>query len=267
MSEVAHPLPLEDVAYLYDDTLEGLLSAVFLAYERHEVPLDVVPSERFEPRLGQSAIAVETDFARAERVRRGVVRICGRRAFTAIMRASTCDDPDTGTIIYRFVRYAMARPSNRHSHPILDELTTPEVVDLHRLEKHAINECEKMRQFVRFSHLENGIWFARVNPNASVVPLVMGHFTGRFNDQPFIIYDEAHEIAGVYDGFTWELVRGQAANVPEATARDRQIQDAWKRFYDVLSIDARYNPELRRHFMPVRFWKNLTEMRPETPAP
>ena len=106
------------------------------------------------------------------------------------------------------------------------------------------------------------MWFARVNPNANVVPLIMGYFAARLNDQPFIIYDEAHHLAGVYDGRSWQLVAGDAVSVPPATDHDRQMQEAWKRFYDALAVDARYNPELRRHFMPVRLWRNLTELEP-----
>lgn len=254
--------PIQNVAYLYDGTLEGLLSAVFLAYERCEQPEDVVRECAYEPRLLQSAIPVETDFDRADRVRRGIERSCGKASFTAVMRASTCDGYDTGTIIYRFIRYAMSRPESMRRIPVLDELANPAVADLQRLVTHVGNETERMRQFVRFSHLENGVWYAHVNPNANAVPLIMGYFAARLNDQPFIIYDEAHHVAGIYDGRSWELVAGDAVNVPPATDHDRQMQEAWKRFYDALAVDARYNPELRRHFMPVRLWRNLTEMQP-----
>ena len=258
--------PLQDVAYLYDGSLEGLLSAIFLAYERHEQPLDIVPERLYEPRLMQSSIVVETDFERADRVRRGIVRSCGKAAFNAVVRASTCDGYDKGTVIYRFVRYAMSRPDSLRGVPALDELANPAVRDLHGLLTFVRNESERMRQFVRFAHLENGVWYARVSPDASVVPLIMDYFADRLNDQPFIIYDEAHHLAGVYDGTSWQLVEGDAVNVPPATDRDRLMQEAWKSFYDALSIDARYNPELRRHFMPVRLWRNLTEMQPRGAA-
>ena len=33
--------------------LEGLLSAIFAAYEHHEHPTDVAPEERLQPRLSQ----------------------------------------------------------------------------------------------------------------------------------------------------------------------------------------------------------------------
>lgn len=254
--------PLQQVAYLHDGTLEGLLSAVFLAYERHEQPEDIVPAQRYQPRLGQSALHVDTDFGRADRVRRGIERAVGRDAFSAIMRASTCDDYDTGAVVHRFVRYAMARPASRRRLAILDELSNPVVADLLQLARHAANEAERMRQFVRFQHLENGVWFARASPNAAVVPLVMGYFAARLNDQPFVIYDDAHSMAGLYDGRRWQLVRAGISVLPSATTHDELMQEAWKRFYDALSIDARYNPELRRQFMPVRLWKDLPEMQP-----
>lgn len=254
--------PLEQVAYIHDGTLEGLLTCVFLAYERHEAPEDIVPEAVYEPRLGQSALFVETEFQKADRVRVGVEKVVGSDSFKAVMRASTCDDYDTGITVFRFIRYVMARPKSARQIPVLDELANPAVADLLRLVKHASNEAERMRQFVRFSHLENGVWYSKVNPNASVVPLVMGYFAARLNDQPFIIYDEAHSLAGVYDGRSWQLMRGDALNVPQATGQDGLMQEAWKCFYDALSIDARYNPELRRQYMPVRLWNNLTEMQP-----
>jgi hypothetical protein len=38
----------DEVAYAYDGSLEGLLSAVFAAYERHEHPTDIAPEERLQ---------------------------------------------------------------------------------------------------------------------------------------------------------------------------------------------------------------------------
>ena len=90
----------------------------------------------------------------------------------------------------------------------------------------------------------------------------MPHFVARFNVQPFLIYDEVHHIAGVYDGHDWHLIRGTADNAGEGASDDAYVEALWQRFYDSLSIDARYHPELRRQFMPVRLWKNLPEMAP-----
>lgn len=262
-SESYQPMgePLQHVAYLHDGSLEGVLCCIFEAYARREVPEDIVSERLYQPRFEQSSFFVQTDFDRALRVRRGIEREAGTRAFGTVVRAAANDSPDAGMVIYRFVRYVMDKRSGRDKRRgVLNDLANPIVGDLVALEKRVVNEEEKMRQFVRFSHLENGVWFARCNPNANVIPLVMKHFVARFNVQPFIIYDENHRIAGVYDGNDWSLVSDEVVDVPSRTAEDAYIEKLWQRFYDSLAIDARYNPELRRHFVPARLAKTLPEM-------
>ena len=259
--------PLSHVAYLHDGSLEGLLSAVFAAYQRHEQPEDIVCEKTYQPRLMQSSLFVPTSYEHALRVRRGIEREAGKDAFGAIVRAAAADDPRAGLVVYRFIRYVMDPTTGRNRRRnVLNDLANPVVEQLVSLEKRTTNEMEKMRQFVRFSHREGGVWYARCNPSCSVVPLVMGHFVARFNVQPFIIYDENHHIAGIYDGNDWQLVEGEVTGEPAPSPDDAYQEALWRHFYDTLAIEARYNPELRRHFMPVRLWKNLPEMRPATSA-
>lgn len=287
--EAACEEPLRDVAYCYDGTLEGLLSAVFQAYELHEDPQDIVREGNLQPRLGQTVRFVETDIGHAERVQRGVRRVCGAASADAVMRASLSDDPDAGTVVYRFVRYAMAqkRPhdctgcrkraacpgptaprgptaaagcSGKARSSVLNDLAHPAVEPLHRLVRAVENERHRMIQFLRFEHLENGVWLARCNPSASVVPLLMDWFCARFNTQPFIVYDESHGMAGVYEGRRWHLVRTDRLSVPDRAADEQLMQAAWKRFYRTVAVEARYNPELRRQHMPKRLWKNILEL-------
>ena len=287
--------PLTDVAYVYDGSLEGLLSAVFEAYARREEPQDIAPETVLQPRLAQAVRFVETDVERAVRVQRGIKRTCGAAAYDAVMRASLSDDPQAGTIVYRFVRYAMAanrphdcsgcrkrgscsgpmgtsRPtdslgcSGKARGSVLNDLAHPAVEPLHRLVRAVGNERHRMVQFLRFEHLENGVWLARCNPTASVVPLLMDWFAGRCNTQPCIIYDEVHHLAGVYEGRDWYLVRTDELNVPDRAADERLMQAAWKRFYRTVAVEARYNPELRRQFMPKRLWKNILEMHEDLPG-
>ena len=255
--------PLAHVAYLHDGSLEGLFSCIFEAYSRHELPEDIVAESDYEPRLGQSAVFVETSMEHAERVRNGIERIAGQRTLTVITRAFASDDAGKGAAIYTLVRQAVDTNSHRASRRcIMDDLADPVVARVAAMCRRTENEAEKLRQFARFSHLSNGVWFARCNPNASVVPFVMRHFAARFNIQPFIIYDEVHCLAGVYDGDGWYLVKDVIEQVPETAEGDEYAQALWQRFYDAVSIESRYHPELRRNFMPIRLWKHLPEMRP-----
>ena len=53
------PTP-DNIAYLYDGSVEGLFTAVFLTYANKEHPLDICPSEHYQPRIGQTARQIET---------------------------------------------------------------------------------------------------------------------------------------------------------------------------------------------------------------
>ena len=244
------------VAYVYDGSLEGLLCAVLLAYERREVPDDIAPVDSFAPRLGQRVVEVETDMARAARVRDGLMRECGRDAFDAVCAVSLSDEVDKGSAALAFIRYAMKRGPRAlydHAHPSVERFD--------RIRRSVMNERHLWQQFMRFSRVEGGVYVARCNPKANVVPLLMDWFAARFNTQAFLVYDEVHRIAGVSSGGEWSLVKSDELHVPTAEPDDAFYERAWKSFYDTVAIEARYNPELRRSFMPKRMWKNVVEMR------
>lgn len=288
----------DEVAYLYDGSVEGLLTALFSAYARHENPTDITTKSRYQPRLGQHAVAIETNAEQALRVERGLCRVAGNAAFEAVVYAALSDDDAAGVKALRFVRHCMAppnrairrnaesqnmdgqtaiwqkagsRPSRSNEHrpswtrryDALSDITHPAVAPLYEVARAVGNERHRMLQFIRFQELEGGLWFARCNPSASVVPLVMGHFAARLNIQPFIIFDENHRLAGVWDRHTWYLVPDATMELPAPCAREREMAEAWRVFYRRVAIDSRYNPELRRQFMPKRLWKNLTEMQTE----
>lgn len=254
--------PNFDLAYLYDGTLEGLLSCVFEAYARHETPGDIVETQCASLRLGQETRIVDTNESHANRVRLGIVRVCGRTAFDAVKAVFLSDDEGKGAAILSFVRYAMRRGS-----AALRDASHPQAEAFIRLNRAVYNERHRWQQFMRFNQAEGGIYVARCNPSANVVPLLMGWFSARFNTQPFLIYDEVRDVAGVYDGRRWYLARTDEWNIPEATEHDRWVESAWKTFYDAVAVEARYNPELRRQFMPKRLWKNIAEVRDATGAP
>ena len=256
MSADAMLEPLGNVAYVHDGTTEGLLSAIFQAYALHEQPEDFSSKARLQPRLGQSVRYIETDAALASRVKAGIVRKAGRDAWDAVLHASLSDDPSAGVAVYRFVRHVMARPAAANA-GLIRNMAHPIAGPVARLNRSVMNERHLLLQFLRFEHFENGIWFANCNPKANVVPLLMGWFAGRFNTERFVIYDEVHQVAGIYDGANWYIAQTDEVHLPQHSDEEAAMQAAWKGFYDAMAISARYHPELRRQFIPKRLWRNI----------
>ncbi len=244
------------LAYVYDGTLEGLLSAVFLAFQRKEDPQDISPERSFAPRLGQQVIEVPTNIEHAARVKNGIVRVCGADTFSQVVQVSLSDEPDKGSVVLGFVRYAMRRGLQARF-----DLAVSQVSRFSEIAKSVCNERHLWQQFMRFSKTQEGVYVAVCNPKANVVPLLMDWFSARFNVQPFVVFDEVRHIAGVSRDGHWSLAVADDFTPPPAACDDALYEQAWKAFYDAVAIDARYNPELRSSFMPKRLWKNIVEMK------
>ncbi len=291
-----HDDPVIETTYLYDGTTEGLLTAVFTAFERKERPTRICRIEDHIPCLCESISIIKTDVPKANRVRDMLMMRCGNEAYRFVLKASLSFDEGAAFAVFEYIAYLVERmrtspcsqckdfkhcadkkrsPSSRcftfKRMASINDISDPAVNSVFAIARSVDNECEKIRQFARFEHLRNGrddVWFARINPKHAIVPLIMGHFVERFNVQPFIIYDENHGIAGVYEGKGWFLVRAGEEDISEngfiESGEEECMQEAWRMFYRSLSIDSRYNPELRRAFMPKRFWKSLTEMQDGT---
>lgn len=248
------------MAYLYDGTLEGMLSCVFEAYASREDPVDIVKKSAFMPRLGQRAKVVATDRVRACRVENGLIRTCGRKAYEAVGVVHCSDDPAKGRAILEFVRYAM-----RRGPAAVRDIAHERVRAFAEMERSVRNEKHQWQQFLRFEQVEGGVYVARCDPKANVVTLLMDWFAARFNTQSFVIYDELRRIAGVSRGGSWVMIEADGFDIPAVTGEERIVAQAWKRFYDAVAIETRTNHDLRKSFMPERFWKNMTEMKEALP--
>lgn len=274
------------VALAYDGSIEGMLSCIFVAFACQAHVEDIIEGAQAQPRLGQTLVAVPSSMEAATRVQNALVRTTGHESWYAVFTAAASNNAAKGTLIYKFVQYALRAshasncatcPKKQNCHTscsriqynkhILLQLAHPAVEPIVRMQQQANNEIEKMRQFMRFSQVEGNLWFATCNPSCNVVPFVMPWFGKRFNTQRFAIYDEVHHIAGVSENGTWQLVATSELEPPPATTEEALMQHAWRKFYHALSINERYNPELRRNFMPMRLWKNIIEMQPELRAP
>lgn len=245
-----------ELTLCYDGTLEGYLSLVFDAYALHARPQAIACTGSVQLALGQQLREVACAPAHAERVRVGICNHAGFAAYRKVEHAFLSWAPERELTLLDYIAGCMAE-GRRFTADISNAI----VSQVEKLALRTSNEAEHMRQFLRFEQLENGVYFSTINPKALVLPLVMPYFAARFNTQPFLIHDEVHRLCGVYDLRHHYLVSSEQLAVPPRSASEEGYQSLWKAFYDALSCEQRFNPDLRRSFMPKRYWGNLTEMR------
>lgn len=246
--------PFGDIVYRYDDSFEGLMTAVFESYSRKPAPMRIV-GQQYQRALGEQCIDIESDQGKAGRVIRGIQNIMGDDEYERVWTCFLSCNPDKADVIYRYIRLGMKLKRALRFH-----ITNENVAGLYKLVSLIKRETSHIIEFIRFSRIEDGIYYAKISPGNDILQLIMPYFASRFNTFPFIIHDTGRMTAGVYDTREWIIRPAENLTLPDCAADELEFRALWKRFYDTIAIRERVNYKLHRQLMPKKFWKNITEM-------
>ncbi len=250
--------------FLYDNTFEGLLSCVFAAYARRTFPDRLLPEGEPLPLFCGEAVHVATDARKADRVWRGLGKKLSGAALFRLAACRLAEWPETDGLLFRYIRKAIDAPAS-----IETNFADPDVLDLFRIYKKVEGERMRLIQFIRFQKAADGTFFAAVEPLHNALPLTVDHFTDRFADQRWLIYDikrqygyyydlhEAKEVA-FDDPEQAHLVTGMLGE-SLADRNEALFQQLWKTYFKAICIRERWNPQKHRKDLPVRYWTHLTE--------
>jgi len=261
---------MSKVVLSYDGGFPGFLCAAAEAINMSRAGYPF-PSIRVAARgeeLFDETFAVRRDKARAIALWRRLSRVAGETAMRACHEAFCSDFPARED--------AIARALTRISHEgrgALDDLGDPDICLVGKAALRAKAQAHLVTGLIRFAELSDGSWFAAIEPDCDVLPLIGDHFAARFADMIFAIYDKKRGTAIVHKpGVPWDIVDGfsvapgnegksNKAPEPPLSERELSIRAGWMKYFDSVSIAQRKNGRLQLGHMPKKYWPLLPEMR------
>ncbi|MGE5370690.1 MAG: TIGR03915 family putative DNA repair protein [Solirubrobacterales bacterium] len=241
-----------DVVYAYDGSFEGLLCCIFESYARKEIPAEILA-----PDIPQSTLfppkEIATDPRKAKRVLLSIPDKMGYDTLDFIRHAFLTCLPRKELYILLFMRLGY-----RHGRRVMDMLTDEVVHTLNQAVKHLRNESHLLKGFLRFSVYDR-ILVGEIGPKNYVLPLLTEHFTQRYPEENFIIFDRAHAMALVYQPYRSAIIPAYDLTLSEPDEDELYFRELWRLFYKVIEVEGRYNPRCRMSHMPKRYWKYMTE--------
>ncbi|MGE4273605.1 MAG: TIGR03915 family putative DNA repair protein [Desulfitobacterium sp.] len=244
------------LVYKYDGSFEGLLCCVFESYEQKEIPLDILPPEG-QPGLFDIIKYIETDDHKAQRVYESIPIKISQEAQELVKLAFLTCALHKERLIFYFLRLGY-----KVGGKVMGMLTDDYVNALQKAMQNLTFESHRLKGFVRFS-VYNEALVAIIEPRNFVLPLLATHFSNRFGNEVFMIFDKTHKVALVHQGGRVEIVAVDDWELPEPEEKEAEYRRLWQQFYKTIAIESRNNPRCRMNFMPKRFWKHLTEFYPE----
>ena len=141
------------------------------------------------------------------------------------------------------------------------------VLYISQLARKVGREKHRMEAFVRFQLTKDNIYFANIEPDFDVLPLISKHFRNRYADQQWLIYDVKRGYGIFYNLEGVEIV---SLNLEEIhfnrtrkskafTNMEYNYQDLWNNYFKSTNIKSRINRKLHTQHVPKRYWKYLSE--------
>ncbi|MCS3871357.1 putative DNA metabolism protein [Chryseobacterium ginsenosidimutans] len=246
---------------LYDGSFDGLFTAIFEVFEYRYQDVEIVSKERFHQKNIFAEIhEVITQNDKAERVLNKLEQSIGKQRIHQLLKVYLSEEPDLEQLILSAVRQSIKNPTEN----ILQNYADNDILKISKTCKSVDRERHRMTAFVRFEKMKDDVFFAKIDPDFNVLPLILKHFRDRYQDQKWMIYDLKRNYGILYDlencDFFYpdeklDLHQYQQKFHDEET----QYQTLWQRYFTKTNIVERKNLKLHIQHVPRRYWKYLTE--------
>jgi probable DNA metabolism protein len=249
--------------YLFDGSYAGFLCCVFESFERKEQNVNPLMPQQFSGDFFIDKRDIYTDSAKAKRVQDGLQRKIGVEKTKDFYRVFLSEDEKAWNASFKIITAIF-----KTGIAILENFGDVDVLYFAQTLKKVSRERHRMKAFVRFQKSSDGMYFALIEPDFNVLPLVADFFRKRYADQLWLIYDVKRKYGLLYDKVAVSEVALSPEQKQSLTApviaisldeQDEKFQNLWQQYFKSTNIEARKNLKLHLQHVPKRYWKYLVE--------
>mgnify|MGYP003675838433 FL=1 len=255
-------LNIQDSILIYDGSFDGFLTCVFQVYDLKLKQVIIQKDSESQASLFGKQNVVAADPVKADRVWKGLGKKTSNAGRLRIYYGFLSEKQWVENLLLRYIQYIF-----ESSLPVDSDFSNPDVLELSKVAKSVGREKHRMEAFVRFRLTKDGLYFATIEPDFDVLPLISKHFKSRYADQKWVIYDLKRNYGLYYDLDRVEIIN---LTLPEGfdasktspdyfAVEEIEFQTLWKDYFESTNIPSRKNIKLHVRHVPKRYWKYLSE--------
>lgn len=248
---------------LYDGSFDGLLTAIFEVFEYKFQEVEIIAKHHYQQESFFSEVhQVITDEQKSKRVLKKLEVNIGKKGISQLMLVYFSERKDLERLILSAIQYSLKFPYQN----VLEDFAHIDIMEIAKVCKSVGREIHRIHAFIRFEKLQDDLFFAKIEPDFNVLPLIWKHFKARYADQKWMIFDVKRHYGVIYDlrdiNFFYpderqlQLLRNSEQFHHE---EEKSYQKLWQHYFVKTGIPERKNMKLHIQWMPKRYWKYLTE--------
>ena len=246
---------------LYDGSFDGLFTAIFEVFEYKYKDVEIVRKEKFQhENIFAEIHEVITQNEKSERVLKKLEQNIGKEGIHQFLQVFLSENTEMEHLILSAVKQSIQHPDKN----ILQNYADSDILKISKICKSVSRERHRMTAFVRFEKMQDEVYFAKIDPDFNVLPLIQKHFKNRYQNQKWMIYDLRRHYGIFYDlndcdFFSPEQKFDLNQYQEKFHDEETQYQKLWQRYFTKTNIVERKNLKLHIQHVPKRYWKYLTE--------
>lgn len=239
--------------FIYDGSFDGLLQCIHDSYMQKCVPDAIISEQAHTSSLMSTERVISLSPAEYEKVRNAIRDKLGNDTYRTILRAFLSDRDTIPLHILHYVRLGFSHL------PSLKNRRIPSVKAIEDAALQVGRENHKYTGFVRFQRLEDDLYYAPIQPQCNILPLLATHFRLRLPVQRWIIHDTGRALALIHQSPSIEILPVTGMDTPVLHHEEKEFQHLWKCFFEHVAIKERHNPSCQQNHVPLRYRPFLTE--------
>ena len=249
--------------YIYDGTFDGFLTAVGEAMEGAEFPEQIITENQLEMNLFTETRYIDTDFEKAKKLMGLVLQKLSREGLKSVLYCYLSGEPGSEIILCKYLQKVMVANEN-----IENDLTDIVVLNVMKIREKVAKEVHLFKGIVRFRRIGPDLYYAPIEPDHQIAPLLAEHFRKRFADQQWFIHDRRRNSGVYYDKNQVRFLK-EVELKPELedlvsylsclSEEELAWENLWKEYFKNIEIKERSNSRPQKQFLPSRYWKYLIE--------
>ena len=110
------------------------------------------------------------------------------------IKAFLSELPGIENTMLRFIQYVI-----KSANSVERNFSNKDVLMITQTAKKVDREKHRMEAFIRFQKTKDELYYAIVQPDFNVLPLIIKHFKDRYADQRWLVYDVRRKYGLYYD--------------------------------------------------------------------
>lgn len=241
--------------YIYDNTFEGLLTAIYDGFYSKNPPASIYThTDSNAPILFGEIIKITTDINKYKKVKNAIISKIDFLALRKVYLTYLSNYEDKAMVIFKYLKTAFKLGRNVHNYLNIDIIRLVDTIN-----KRVTMESHRFEGFVRFNYIDEKFLYSSIEPDNDILELLGDHFQKRFSGEYFIIHDVSREKALVYNSKFYEIIQMNKEIYEKLKCHSDDYAKLWKAYFKSTTIEERKNIKLQCRMMPKRYWTHIVE--------